>query len=217
MPASFGLAMVFVLLTYGGWNEAAYISAELKDARRNMVKALVSSMLIITALYLLVTWAYWKGLGLAGMAKSDAIAADMLRLAFGPAGEKIVSAMISIAALTSINATMIVGARSRYAVGRDWPVLAKLGMWDTVRGTPVNALRVQCLVALVLVLLGSWNGSGFRTMVEFTAPVFWMFFLLSGISLFVLRRREPETERPFKVPLFPVLPLVFCAMCAYML
>lgn len=216
-PASFGLAMVFVLLTYGGWNEAAYISAELKDVQRNMVKALVSSILVITILYLLVTWAYWKGMGLAGMSKSEAIAADLLRLAFGPAGEKIVSVMISIAALTSINATMIVGARSSYAVGKDWPILAKLGMWDETRGTPANALRMQCIAALILILIGFWNGSGFKTMVEFTAPVFWLFFLLSGISLFVLRIREPQTERPFKVPLFPLLPLLFCAMCTYML
>ena len=215
--ASFGLAMVFVLLTYGGWNEAAYISAELKDLQRNMVKALVSSILLISMLYLLVTWAYWKGMGISGMAQSQAIAADLLRLAFGPTGEKIVSALISIAALTSINATMIVGARSSYAAGRDWPVLAKLGVWDERRGTPANALRIQCIAALILVLLGSWSGSGFKTMVEFTAPVFWLFFLLSGISLFVLRIREPQTERPFKVPLFPLLPLLFCAMCAYML
>jgi APA family basic amino acid/polyamine antiporter len=215
--ASFGLAMVFVLLTYGGWNEAAYISAELKDRRRNMVKALVSSILIITALYLLVTWAYWKGLGLQGMAKSEALAADLLRVAFGPAGEKIISAMVAVAALTSINATMIVGARTSYAVGRDWPLLNKLAFWDGLRGTPANAMRVQCVAALLLVLLGAWTGSGFKSMVEFTAPVFWLFFLLSGIALFVLRIREPDVDRPFKVPLFPLLPLIFCTTCAYML
>jgi APA family basic amino acid/polyamine antiporter len=215
--ASFGLAMVFVLLTYGGWNEAAYISAELKDKKRNMVKALVASILIITALYLLVTWAYWKGLGLQGMAKSEALAADLLRVAFGPVGEKLISVMVAIAALTSINATMIVGARTSYAVGRDWPVLSKLAFWDGLRGTPANAMRAQCIAALLLVFLGAWTGSGFKSMVEFTAPVFWLFFLLSGIALFVLRIREPEVERPFKVPLFPLLPLVFCATCAYML
>jgi APA family basic amino acid/polyamine antiporter len=214
---SFGLAMVFVLLTYGGWNEAAYISAELKDKRRNMVKALVLSILIITALYLLVTWAYWKGLGLEGMAKSEALAADLLRVAFGPAGEKIISVLVAVAALTSINATMIVGARTSYAMGRDWPVLNKLAFWDGERGTPANAMRVQCIAALLLVLLGAWTGSGFKSMVEFTAPVFWLFFLLSGIALFVLRVREPGVDRPFKVPLFPLLPLVFCATCAYML
>jgi amino acid transporter len=60
-------------------------------------------------------------------------------------------------------------------------------------------------------------GGGFKAMVEFTAPVFWLFFLLSGISLFVLRRREPDTLRPFKVPLYPLTPLIFCAVCAYML
>ena len=217
LPASFGLAMVFVLLTYGGWNEAAYISAELKDVQRNMVKVLVGALLIITVLYMLVTWAYWKGIGLAGMARSDAIAADLLRLAFGPVGEKMVSVMIAVAAVTSINATMIAGARSSYAAGRHWPVLAKIGRWDQQRGIPANALRVQCIAALLLVSIGSWSGSGFKTMVEFTAPVFWLFFLLSGVSLFVLRVREPDTARPFKVPLFPLLPLLFCAMCVYML
>jgi basic amino acid/polyamine antiporter, APA family len=216
-PASFGLAMVFVLMTYGGWNEAAYISAELKDGRRNMVKVLVLSIIIITALYLLVTWAYWRGLGMGGMAASDALAADLMSRAFGPVGQNVISVMVAIAALTSINATMIVGARSSYAAGCDWPALTKLGCWHAGRGTPVNALAVQCIVALLLVILGAWAGSGFKAMVEFTAPVFWLFFLLSGISLFVLRARDPGIERPYKVPLYPVLPLLFCAMCAYML
>ncbi|MBZ2205737.1 APC family permease [Massilia soli] len=216
-PASFGLAMVFVLLTYGGWNEAAYLSAELLDARRNMVRALVLSLLIITALYLLVTWAYWRGLGMAAMSRSDAVAADLLRAAFGAPGAAVISLVIAIAALTSINATIIVGARCSYAAGRDWPVLRRLAIWDPRRGTPANALRVQCGAALLLVLAGAWTGSGFKSMVEFTAPVFWLFFLLAGLSLFVLRVREPATARPFRVPLFPFVPLAFCAMCAYML
>jgi APA family basic amino acid/polyamine antiporter len=216
-PASFGLAMVFVLLTYGGWNEAAYLSAELLEPRRNMVRALVLSLIIITALYLLVTWAYWKGLGMAAMIRSDAVAADLLRAAFGAPGAAIISLVIAIAALTSINATIIVGARCSYAAGRDWPVLHRLAVWDARRGTPANALRVQCAAALLLVLAGAWTGSGFKSMVEFTAPVFWLFFLLAGLSLFVLRVREPATARPFRVPLFPFVPLAFCAMCAYML
>jgi amino acid transporter len=217
LPVSFGMAMVFVLLTYGGWNEAAYLSAELKNGRRDMARALVLSLSLITALYLLVTWAYWKGLGLEGMRRSDAIAADLVRNAFGSVGANVMSLLIAIAAITSINATIIVGARSSYAAGGDWPVLARLGVWDRSHGTPANALRVQCAAALLLVLAGAWSGSGFKSMVEFTAPVFWLFFLLSGVSLFVLRVREPHTARPFKVPLFPLLPLLFCAMCGYML
>jgi APA family basic amino acid/polyamine antiporter len=214
--ASFGLAMVFVLLTYGGWNEAAYVSAEMRQ-RGDIVRSLVFSLVIITSLYMLVTWAYWRGLGFQGMAKSDAVAADLMRVAFGPVGEKAIGIMVAVSAITSINATMIVGARTQYAVGRDWPALGKLALWDTGRGSPVNAMRLQNLAALLLVALGAWTGGGFRSMVEFTAPVFWLFFLLVGASLFVLRAREPQAPRPFRVPLYPLLPLLFCATCAYML
>jgi amino acid transporter len=216
-PPSFGLSMVFVLLTYGGWNEAAYISAELKDGRRNMVRALAISILLITALYLLVTWGYFRTLGMQGMAASNALAADVMRHAFGTAGEKAIALLVAVSALTSINATMIVGARTGYAMGLDWAPLNLLARWDQQRGTPATALLVQCVAALLLVVVGAALGSGFQAMVEFTAPVFWLFFLLTGIALFVLRRREPAWPRPFKVPLFPFLPLLFCATCAYML
>jgi basic amino acid/polyamine antiporter, APA family len=151
------------------------------------------------------------------MAQSEAIAADLLQRAFGSTGQTAISLLVAVAALTSINATMIVGARTSFALGRDWAPLRALGRWDTTRGTPPTALRVQRAAALLLVVIGAVAGSGFTAMVEFTAPVFWLFFLLSGISLFVLRRKEPHRERPFSVPLYPWLPLLFCAVCAYML
>ncbi len=215
--ASYGMAMVFVLLTYGGWNEAAYISAEVRDGRRCMVKALTLSILVITCLYLLVTWACWRVLGMQGMAASEALAADVMRATLGPAGETVIALLVAVSALTSINATMIVGARTGYAMGCDWPRLRRLGRWDGERGSPAAAMLVQGAAALVLVGVGSAVGSGFKAMVEFTAPVFWLFFLLAGVSLFVLRRREPDLPRPFKVPLFPLVPLLFCATCAWML
>jgi len=215
--SAFGLAMVFVLLTYGGWNEAAYLSAELKGPRRNMLRALVISIAVIAVLYLLVNWAYLYGLGIDGMANSRAVAADLLGVAFGRVGETLISLMVAVAALTSINATMIVGARTNYAVGRDWPVLAALGRWDQARGMPINALLAQSGFALALVLLGSTTRGGFQTMVDYTAPVFWSFFLLCTVALIVLRVREPDADRPFKVPLYPLLPLGFAAVCAYML
>jgi len=211
-----GLAMVFVLLTYGGWNEAAYISAELKE-RVSMVRVLVVSVVFITLLYLLVNWAYWYGLGLKGMASSQAVGADLLKLTFGQTGEIVLAIMVAIAALTSINATMLVGARTTYAMGRDWPQLGRLGHWNDARGIPTLALLLQGGFALVLVLIGLAFGGGFRAMVEYTAPIFWLFFLLTGIALFVLRIREPNAPRPFRVPLYPILPLAFCLTCAYML
>ena len=215
--AAFGLAMVFVLLTYGGWNEAAYLGAELKNERHNMVVALVGSVGLITALYLLVNLAYLHGLGLEAMAKSNAVAADLLKAAFGRVGETVISIAVAVAALTSINATMIVGARTNFAVGNDWPLLERLGRWDAGRRTPVNALLAQGGFALALIALGSVARGGFSTMVDYTAPVFWSFFLLSVAALFVLRRKDPHAVRPFRVPLYPVLPAAFCAVCVYML
>lgn len=215
--AAFGMAMVFVLLTYGGWNEAAYIGAELRDEKRNMVRALLWSIAIITSLYVLVNWAYLSALGLGGMAASKAVAADTLAVSFGSTGRVVIAAMVAIAALTSINATMIVGARTTYSLGRDWSALGVLGRWDEARGTPVRAMLAQGGVALALVVLGLGARGGFTTMVEYTAPVFWLFFLLSGVSLLVLRVREPMQPRPFRVPLYPVLPLLFISSCAYML
>lgn len=215
--AGAGLAMIFVLFTYGGWNDAAYISAEVRERERNMARALFLSIGLVMLLYVLVNLAYLKGLGYAGTAKSDAVAADLLGRVWGPAGEKLISVMIAIAAITSINGSIIVGARSNYALGRDWPVLGYLGRWDQASGSPRNAMLVQGAIALALVIFGAIGKSGFQGLVEFSAPVFWAFFLLTGVSLFVLRAKEPRAPRPFRVPGYPVVPAVFVLACAYLL
>ena len=214
---SFGMAMVFVLLTYGGWNEAAYLSAEVRDLRHDMTRGLLGSLGLITGLYLLVNWAYLQGLGLAGMAGSEVVAADLMRAAFGAPGAKLISLLVVAAALSSTNATIFTGARTSFALGRDVRFFRFLGRWDTGTETPANALLVQGAVALGLVGVGAWTRQGFEAMVDYTAPVFWLFFGLAGAALFVLRRIEPETDRPFRVPLYPAVPLLFCAACLYML
>jgi len=216
-PGNFGLAMVFVLLTYGGWNEAAYISAELRSVERNMSRVLLWSIGIITGLYLLINLALLQGLGLASVAASEAVAADLMRRAIGEPGAVFISLLVAVATLCSTNATIFTGARSNYALGRDFSLFRFLGYWGDRVSTPTNALVVQGVIALGLVLLGTLTRSGFETMVDYTAPVFWFFFLLTGVSLFVLRVREPTIERPFRVPLYPLTPLLFCLISVYML
>jgi amino acid transporter len=213
---TFGLVMVFVLLTYGGWNEAAYLSGEVRDPGRTMARALLWSMALVTALYVLINWTFLATLGIAGVAGSKAVAADVVHQALGPWGAQLAGALIVIAALTSTNAAIFTGARSSYAVGRDFGVLAFLGRWHPATRTPVNALLAQGVVALALVALGSLTRNGFETMVEYTAPVFWLFLFLTGIALLVLRRRDPDRPRPFRVPLYPLTPLAFCATCGYL-
>jgi amino acid transporter len=212
----FGLAMVFVLLTYGGWNEAAYISTEVRGGKRAIVPVIVISIVILTLIYILFNIAVLAGLGLSGLAGSKAVAADLMGKAFGPWGEKMLGIFVAVSALTSINATMIVGARTNYALGRDWPALRFMGNWHAERGSPVAAYLVQSILSLALVGLGIWQTDGFEVMVEFTAPVFWAFLFLVGVSLFVMRVKDPHTERPFKVPLYPLTPILFCLTCAYL-
>lgn len=214
--AAWGLALVFVLLTYGGWNEAAYIAAELRGVRRNMVRALVGSILLIAGLYLLVNLAYMRGLGFAAMTRSEAVAADLISRV-SARGAQLISVLIALSALAAANATTFMGARTNYALGQDFPLFAWLGRWHERAGTPINALWVQGAITMALVFLGTWTRKGFKTMVDYTAPVFWLFFLLAGLSLFVLRAREPDVRRPFRVPFYPVTPIVFCASCAYLL
>jgi basic amino acid/polyamine antiporter, APA family len=214
---AFGLAMVFVLLTYGGWNEAAYISAELRNVQQNMSRSLLWSIAIITGIYFLINLAYLQGLGFEGMASSSAVAADLMRRLVGEGGAKFVSFLIAISALGAINATIFTGARTNYALGQDFQLFRFLGRWSDRTATPPNALIAQGAIALVLIFLGSLNEKGFETMVAYTAPAFWLFFLLSGVALFVLRQKEPDVQRPFRVPFYPIIPALFCLTCAYLL
>ncbi len=215
--AGVGTAMIFVLFTYGGWNEAAYLSAEVHNPSRNMVRSLLYSIGIITAIYVIINFVFLKSMGLSTMSGSEVVAADLMRQALGEGGAKFISLLILIAALSTMNGVIITGARTNYALGRDFALFGFLGHWQERGNTPVNALLFQCAIALVLVILGTITHSGFEMMVEYTAPVFWFFFLLVGISLFVLRRIEPNTFRPFRVPLYPFTPLLFCVICIYML
>ena len=215
-PAQWGLCLVFVLLTFGGWNESAYVSAELRGGPRTMVWVIVASMAALTAIYLLVNLALLMGLGLKGLASSKTAASDLLGLAFGPWAHKALGLFVAIAALTSINATMIVGARTNFAVGRDWNALRQLGQWQLQVGSPRKALWMQAIISIALILLGTQEADGFSAMVEFTAPVFWGFLFLVGLSVIWLRQTDGQTDRPFKVPLYPLLPLIYCSACAWL-
>ena len=211
------LALIFILLTYGGWNEAAYLTAEIRDARRNIVRALLLGIFTVTLIYVLLNLAYLNVLGLDGMKASRAVAADLMKATLGGAGASVLSLIVVAAALSTLNATVFTGARTNYAVGRDYSLFAKLGVWRDGSNTPVNALLIQGAIALVLVLLASLTPDGFETMVAYTAPAFWLFFMLTGLSIFFLRRQQPVHADHYRVPLYPLTPIIFCAMCAFML
>ncbi len=215
--AALGVAMIFVLLTYGGWSDAACLSGELRDAPRNIAKVLTLGTALLVALYVLANMALLSILGLDGLRASDAVAADMMRVAAGPSGAMLVTLAVVVAAISTLNATIFTGGRVFYAMGCDLSVMRWMGVWNRRGGTPANAQIVQGAIALALIAMGSLTPDGFRAMVDYTAPVFWMFLLLVGGSLFVLRWRHPSRALPFRVPLYPLTPMLFCLTSACML
>jgi len=212
-----GLAMVFILLTYGGWNEAAYLSGELRDVGRNMVRALIGGSAVVVVLYLLINFAYLNVLGLEGLRQSSAVGADLMRVTIGDKGATILSLIVCCTALSTLNGTVFTGARSYFALGRDVTIFRRLGIWQERGQAPVNGLIAQCAIAVALVLFGSVTRDGFEAMVAYTAPVFWLFMLLIAIATVVFRGRRSAGELPFRMPLYPLPPIVLGAACAWML
>jgi basic amino acid/polyamine antiporter, APA family len=238
---AYPVALVFVLWTYSGWHEAAYVVADLRD-RRNLARAILLGVAAVTAVYLAFNAALLAGLGFHGVRGSQTVASDLLGRAIGSGGEVAMAVLVMVSALGATNGTILTGGRFFAGFGELHPGFGWLGGGHTRRGAPLVALAAQAAVALGMVALVEcgdlWKRwmvdraaaagielpldftrrtDGFATLVDATAPVFWFFFLLTGGALFVLRVREPDHPRPFKVPLFPVVGVLFCGTCLFML
>lgn len=238
--ANIGLALVFVLYAYGGWTHAAYVAAEVRDEERNLPRALMLGIAGITIIYLTVNAAYLAALGFDGARQTRTPAADVLELAIGPWGGRVISVLVMLSALGAINGMILTASRIYAVWGADYPALRWLAAWNRHTAAPVAAIIVQAAIAVALVLLVgtstaragidralAWIGleairwgdflGAFESLVACSAPIFWGLCLLTGIAVFVLRISDPTAERPFRVPLFPLPVLVFCTTCAFML
>jgi amino acid transporter len=206
------LALILVFFTYGGWNEMAYVAAEVKRPQRNIVRALVLGTIAVTALYVLVNYAFLQVLGYGKMAVSEAVAVEAVASVLPQTAGRAISILICISTLGAVNGLIFTGARISYAMGTEHRVFQGLGKWNRRFGTPMWALAVQGCLSLAIVLLAG----SFIDTILYTAPVVWVFFLATGFSVFVLRRKEPQTPRPYKVTGYPVTTIVFCSCCVFM-
>jgi amino acid transporter len=212
---SIGLAMVFVMFAYGGWNEAAYLSGELKDVKRNMVRTLLLGTVAVVALYVLANLAYLNVFGLEGLRKSSTVGASLMGVAVGGWGAIVFSIIVCICALSTLNATIFTGARAYYALGRDVPAIRKLGVWNEQGDKPANALLLQAAIALALLAFGSTTRDGLEAMISYTAPVFFSFMLMIAISVFIFR--SCGIDLPYRMPLYPLPPILFGAASTWMI
>lgn len=218
------LALIAILWTYAGWHEAAYVTAEVRNQQRTLPRALLLGTLLVMGIYLAVHLACLAALGfdlLADSAASSATpVADVLALALGEYGARAMCGLVVLSCLSSINGMIFTSARLYSVLGQDHALFRPLGRWSQRWGTPLRSIVVQAALGVAVIALVGWFFSGqqgFNKLLEFTAAVFWLFFGLTGVGLLILRWRDPDRQRPFRVPLFPFLPLIFIACCLGMI
>lgn len=211
------LAIILVLFTYGGWNEVAAVAAEVRAPRKNLPRALLLGIFAVTAIYLLGNLAFLRVLGFDGTQRSDAVAADVLREWAGAPGAVFISLLICVSCLGAVTGMIFTGSRVLYAAGAEHAPYRWLARWNPRLGTPARPLVLQGICTLALLVAFGLYSNGFERLVIFTTPLFWFFFALSGVSLLVLRWRDPDVPRPYRVALYPFMPLLFIASCLFML
>ena len=233
-----GLALVFVLYAYGGWNDTAAVAPLVKDLQRNIPRGYLIGLSLITVLYLALNEAYLRVLGLEGIRAASAPAARVMSVTLGSTSSIIMSVIVMISALGAIHGMLFTASQTMRAVGAEHQALRWCSYWY-VRNTPIASLLTLSAISVFLIcLVGTEQGrltvdmvtqachvsppdwekydGGFNTLVTATAPIFWGFFALAGVAVIVLRIRRPNQERPYRVPLYPILPLLFTATSLFM-
>ena len=214
--SAMGLALVPVFFAYDGWVNATMVAEEVKDPGRNVPRAVILGTLGVVVAYALVNLAYFLALGPANVGQSGAAALTANAL-FGSWGGIFVTLAILVSIVGTINAVILSGPRIAYAMARDGVFFR--GVEKVTRhGTPGWSIALQGLVSAVLVLLPPIGGQPlFETLLTYIIVDSFIFYGLGAAAVFVMRKRHPEVERPYKVPLYPIVPLVFIAGSALFL
>ena len=205
-PFALGGVLLPVLFSYGGWAYANNIAGEIREPQRNLPRALVFGMLLVAACYLLVNLAYLAVLGHAGLAVSNAPAADLMRHVLGEPGARLIAAGIAISTLGFCNISLIGAARVFQAMAADGVFFRVAGRLHPRWRTPNIALLMLAGWACVLALTGT-----FDQLLNYSTTGDWLGYAAVVATLFWYRRAGVTDAAPFRAPLYPVLPLVFLA------
>jgi APA family basic amino acid/polyamine antiporter len=208
--ASFGVAMIATLWSYDGWNSLTYLAGEVVEPQKNIPRALIMGTLAIIVIYVLTNMAYLYILPIHQIAQSKLVAADVMNAIFYGWGGAIISAMVMISTFGTVNATSMTTARVFYAMAKDKMFFKSMGNVHPKFRTPGKSLMIQGTWAAILCLTGTYDQI-------FTYVIFagWIFYALGAVAVFILRRKQPDVERPYKVPFYPVIPILFIIVATW--
>ncbi|MBI4166631.1 MAG: amino acid permease [Acidobacteria bacterium] len=202
--AAFGVALVGVLWAFEGWNTCTFAAGEVKNPQRDLPRALILGTIAVIGLYVALNLVYYRVLTVSEVAASKRVGADAAVRIFGHAGAQFVSLLIIVSTLGSLNGSILAAPRVYYAMAKDGQFFRWCAEIHPKYHTPHRALLVQCVWAVLLVVLGTYNE--LFTYVVFAA---WIFYALTGYAVIILRRKLPELPRPYRVTGYPWVPIAF--------
>jgi APA family basic amino acid/polyamine antiporter len=210
--SSFGVALIACLLGYDGWVQLSFVAGEIRDPKRNVLRALTSGTLAVGAIYLLANLAYLRVLSISEIAASEHVGADAAARIFGAIGGTVVSLLILVSLLGTLNGCFLTSPRVYFAQAADGLFFRRFADIHPVNGTPGFAILAQGVWAAVLILSGTYE-----SLMDYALFGIWVFYGLMIAAVIVLRRTRPDLERPYRMWGYPVTPLAFLAITVWFL
>jgi basic amino acid/polyamine antiporter, APA family len=211
MPGFFA-AMVSALWAYDGWNNVSMVSSEIREPQRNLPRALILGTSAVIATYLALNLAYFYVLTPAQVGMSHRVAGDMMLSLYGNAASRAVAVAVMISIFAALNGSILSGARVPYAMARDGLFFRFAAPVHPKYKTPGHAMILLCLWSCIVVLSG-W----FEDLYNFVIFGSWILYLMTALSVIVLRRKRPDLPRPYRVIGYPVVPVLFTGVAALLL
>ncbi len=206
------IALVGGVFAFEGWNNLTFVAAEIKNTKRNLPLALIAGTGLVIFLYLLTNIAYISVLSIDQVknAQDGIIGAVFMQTIFGDYGKLIISIIIMIAAFGCVNSTILSGARVLYAMAKDKLFFANMSRLGKKSNAPENALYLQGLWSIVLVVSGT-----FSQLLDYLVFAALLFYTLTVGGLFIFRKKYPDIERPYKALGYPYLPIIYCVVSIF--
>jgi APA family basic amino acid/polyamine antiporter len=206
-----GLAMVAVLWTFDGWIFVTYVAGEVKNPKRNIPLSLIFCMVIVVTVYIALNTVLIYVLGFDQMIGSELVMADAASKFIGGNGAAIVTIIILISLIGANNGFILTSARINYAMARDNRFFKQAAIIHPKFQSPANALIIQCIWACILTFSGTFN-----QLITYIIFASWIFYGMSAGAVIILRKKKPDMERPYQIPFYPWIPIIFILFAIFL-
>ena len=213
-PGDYGIVLLIIMFAYSGWNATTYIAGEIKDPQKNLPRAMFLGTLLITVIYVLLNIVFIMSSSFSELTGSHAAASVAAGNLFGKGSSSLLTLGIAIVLISSVSVQMMVGPRVYYAMAKDGLIFSWLSRINPRFQTPDLAIIIQMAIAIIYVFVGKSSAETLLMYIGFSLSIF---PLMSVVGVIIMRLRAPEAFRPFKVPFFPVVPLIYIILTAGMM